>query len=334
MPKIFVGSSTEQKDVATEICDWIEETKCEVLHWQDATSPGDEYYSRLLHLAQSMDGAVFIFGPDDKTWYRTSFMSTPRDNVVFEYGLFTGRHGIVDPKRAIICRLSPAKMATDLDGLVYVNYGENKSRAKRKIQEWVKKVVIHCSNAVNPLGISRHSKTKKELFEEGTRLIENAARSIFLCAKTPIPLMGPRPYSNSVEKYDYEEHQYKIYWEIAERAAQSKIMFSIAASIPCVKKEISKISDRSFRERFKENLKKLSELTKKSSYVQLLWYSGEGPSTFLVADSDSLLWFKGGNGDNVWIRDSSNDLATALRSSSSDLFSKLSLKALHKELRV
>ena len=66
--------------------------------------------------SQEVDFAVFVFAQDDWTTTDASQPSqaSPRDNVVFEAGLFGGAPGI---RRTLILHANDAKLPTDLLGL-------------------------------------------------------------------------------------------------------------------------------------------------------------------------------------------------------------------------
>jgi hypothetical protein len=74
-----------------------------------------------VELSHEVDFAVFVFAQDD--WTTTdasqSSQASPRDNVVFEAGLFGGALGI---RRTFILHANDAKLPTDLLGLTSVRY--------------------------------------------------------------------------------------------------------------------------------------------------------------------------------------------------------------------
>ncbi len=73
------------------------------------------------------DFAVLVGGPDDRVRSRGSERSVPRDNIVFELGLFMGAL-----KRNRSFLLVPSgvdlKIPTDLLGLTPLKYGRARSR--------------------------------------------------------------------------------------------------------------------------------------------------------------------------------------------------------------
>jgi len=69
------------------------------------------------------DLGIFVFGEDDMLSSRGSDYSAPRDNVIFEHGLFCGRLG---PKRTFVVRpkSKTLKWLSDLEGFTPAQYDE------------------------------------------------------------------------------------------------------------------------------------------------------------------------------------------------------------------
>jgi len=115
-PMIFVASSSEQLETANEIgrgldsADW----KVRVWHTQVALSAADiESLERALARA---DFAVVVMTGDDASNVRQGALVLPRDNVVFELGLFIGRLG--RERCAFFHDASASKrIASDLEGV-------------------------------------------------------------------------------------------------------------------------------------------------------------------------------------------------------------------------
>jgi hypothetical protein len=84
-------------------------------------NPGRSTLERLVELSQEVDFAAFVFAQDD--WTMTdaaeSGEASPRDNVVFEAGLFGGALGI---RRTFILHAHESKLPSDLLGLTTVRY--------------------------------------------------------------------------------------------------------------------------------------------------------------------------------------------------------------------
>jgi hypothetical protein len=73
----------------------------------------------LLRLANTYDFAILVFTPDDSTTSRGKRNLGPRDNVLFEHGLFMGRLG---PNRAFIICEEGVKMPSDFAGISITTY--------------------------------------------------------------------------------------------------------------------------------------------------------------------------------------------------------------------
>jgi len=103
------------------------------------TFPPGEFTLETLHrLASAMAGAIFIFAEDDRIWYRGDSSPQPRDNVLLEYGIFSG---ILGRRRAIICCCGHPKKPTDLNGLNYLTYDTAlKSTFQRTLHNWLSDV--------------------------------------------------------------------------------------------------------------------------------------------------------------------------------------------------
>jgi hypothetical protein len=119
-PRIFLGSSGKQAELLEAITRGLEDI-VDVEPWTTTFNPGRGTLDRLVELSQEVDFAAFVFALDD--WTTTSAseagQASPRDNVVFEAGLFGGALGI---RRTFILHASDSKLPTDLLGLTAVRY--------------------------------------------------------------------------------------------------------------------------------------------------------------------------------------------------------------------
>jgi hypothetical protein len=92
-PTLFIGSSSESLDAAYSAQRNLEDV-AEVVVWtQGIFKLTKSYLESLLGALEDAEFGLFIFGADDLIKIRGSEMSTARDNVVFELGLFIGRLG-------------------------------------------------------------------------------------------------------------------------------------------------------------------------------------------------------------------------------------------------
>jgi CAP12/Pycsar effector protein, TIR domain len=127
-PRIFLGSSGKQAELLEAIARGLEDV-AEVEPWMTTFNPGRSTLDRLVELSQEVDFAAFVFAQDDWTTTEASQSgeASPRDNVVFEAGLFGGALGI---RRTFILHAHGSKLPTDLLGLTSVRYDPSGSAAE------------------------------------------------------------------------------------------------------------------------------------------------------------------------------------------------------------
>jgi hypothetical protein len=131
-PRIFLGSSGKQEKLLQVLTRGLEDV-AQVEPWTTSFSPGTTTLERLLELTREVDFAAFVFASDDWTAASPaagSGQASPRDNVVFEAGLFGGTLGM---RRTFILHASGAKLPSDLLGLTCVRYEEATTAAEVKV---------------------------------------------------------------------------------------------------------------------------------------------------------------------------------------------------------
>ena len=126
-PRIFLGSSGKQEKLLKSLTTGLASV-ADVVPWTTSFNPGTSTLDRLVELTSEVDFAAFIFAQDDWTTPTpgdpgTSIpgQASPRDNVVFEAGLFGGALGM---RRTFILHANGAKLPTDLLGLTCVRYAD------------------------------------------------------------------------------------------------------------------------------------------------------------------------------------------------------------------
>jgi hypothetical protein len=139
-PRIFLGSSGEQAKLLEAISRGLSEV-ADVEPWTTTFNPGRSTLDRLVELSQEVDFAAFVFAQDDWTTNSASEsgQASPRDNVVFEAGLFGGALGI---RRTFILHANGSKLPSDLLGLTSVRYDPAGGAAEvRAINEKLRKAI-------------------------------------------------------------------------------------------------------------------------------------------------------------------------------------------------
>jgi hypothetical protein len=158
-PRIFLGSSGKQAELLQAIARGLEDV-AEVEPWTTTFNPGRGTLDRLVELSQEVDFAAFVFAQDD--WTTTdasqSGEASPRDNVVFEAGLFGGALGIrrtfilhandratgywttrSDRDPGLNARTSGVYLRADPADLQVLDVGSEDERAEliaRRLREW------------------------------------------------------------------------------------------------------------------------------------------------------------------------------------------------------
>src|SRR5215510_9087260 len=122
-PRIFLGSSGQQEKLLQALTRGLQDI-ADVDPWTTVFNPGVSTLERLVELTREVDFAAFVFAQDDWTARgaspdAASGQASPRDNVVFEAGLFGGALGI---RRTFILHADGSKLPSDLLGLTSIRY--------------------------------------------------------------------------------------------------------------------------------------------------------------------------------------------------------------------
>jgi hypothetical protein len=144
-PRIFLGSSGKQEKLLQALTRGLGDI-AQVEPWTTSFNPGTSTLERLLELTRQVDFAAFVFAQDDWTTNDPAAsvqpgpgQASPRDNVVFEAGLFGGVLGM---RRTFILHAHGAKLPTDLLGLTCVRYAGTMTPAEtRAINQKVRKAI-------------------------------------------------------------------------------------------------------------------------------------------------------------------------------------------------
>lgn len=127
-PSLFIVSSREGLDVAREVEFHLQDVT-EVTIWNEGLGIfklGNSYLESLINSLETFDFAILILTPDDLVTSRDISAQGPRDNVMFELGLFMGRLGrsrtfiLYDSKREM-------KIPSDLSGIHTATFHGNRT---------------------------------------------------------------------------------------------------------------------------------------------------------------------------------------------------------------
>jgi predicted nucleotide-binding protein len=112
-PRLFIGSSKEGQPIAEQVEKELSSiADCKI--WCKQFEMGNSAYEDLVNKLSLYDYGVLIATSDDITYSRKTEKTSPRDNVIFEFGLFAGRLG---RQRAFLMAESGVKIPSDLNGI-------------------------------------------------------------------------------------------------------------------------------------------------------------------------------------------------------------------------
>lgn len=121
-PLLFIGSSSEALPLATALAESFAGDVFEVRLWTDSVfKPSKANIEALEAQIKLSDFAVLVLTPDDKVTSRGSEQLAPRDNIVFELGLFMGAVGR-NRTFLLTARGTDVKIPTDLLGITPLQY--------------------------------------------------------------------------------------------------------------------------------------------------------------------------------------------------------------------
>lgn len=147
LPRVFLGSASENLGTLEEVGNQLQ-TCASVVLWNDRSMrvPNEYFLETLRRMAPTFDFAVFHFGGVDRVKFRSKTLDAPRDNVIFEAGLFMATLGrkrtlVIWPR--VVDR--PLKILTDLAGLDLIPFEVPKSKVKQRdaLQACCLEVVNH-----------------------------------------------------------------------------------------------------------------------------------------------------------------------------------------------
>lgn len=145
VPVVFVGSSSEALPVAAQLHAALLRPSAEVRLWTFGVfKPSNFPIEDLEGEAQQSDFAVLVASADDTVISRRKKKDAPRDNVIFELGLFMGACG---RKRTFLVQPvgRELKLPSDLSGVTTIRYDEAKV-------DWVQAPAREILEAIAVLG--------------------------------------------------------------------------------------------------------------------------------------------------------------------------------------
>lgn len=132
-PSCFVGSSSEGLLYANVLAELLHERVIDCEQWNLTTFALGQTTMEGLEAALARNSfAAFVATGDDKTISRGKGKISPRDNIIFEFGLFAGRLGRARAFLLVPDDVSSLKLPTDLLGVTVGTFPVRQTRAARK----------------------------------------------------------------------------------------------------------------------------------------------------------------------------------------------------------
>jgi predicted nucleotide-binding protein len=195
-PKIFLASSGKALQIAKRLKTRLD-VIADVIPWWKGFAAGGTTLSTLLAHARTCDFAVVLFTPDDKLKKNGKESLAPRDNCIFELGLFMGSLGL-EPKRSLLLRSDGNEsLLSDLAGVTYIKLPPAKSIPSEKTRvinlalEQVKsniKELGYCFHHPGPPILPKKRLMELESTEAGGNLLASEAVDVFVNTTQPIEL--------------------------------------------------------------------------------------------------------------------------------------------------
>ena len=171
-PKIFIGSSAESVEIAYALQQSLE-PQIEVTVWdQGIFEPSGYTLEDLSDKMNEFHFAAFVFSGDDLVKIRNKEQFTPRDNVIFELGLFIGTLGrkkcfIIIPRDN-----NELRIPTDLIGMTYLLFDSKREdknilAALGPVSSTIKKTI---ANLFQSPEINKETVQKSVISSEGELL--------------------------------------------------------------------------------------------------------------------------------------------------------------------
>ena len=141
-PRIFIGSSSEGLTSAMPVHKLLSGMGYDATIWNDGEVFGFNisYLDSLLKAGSMFDFGILVATKDDLANVRQNEYKAPRDNVIFEFGLFMGRLGKF---RTLILLEEGAKLPSDMEGIHILKF-----TASKKMGEPSESLIIQVANII------------------------------------------------------------------------------------------------------------------------------------------------------------------------------------------
>lgn len=118
MDDLFLAYSSKARATANDIGKFLSSRGVSVRDWEVDFAPGATILDELIDSSKNCLGAIMLLTKDDELLAGEESHAAPRDNVIFEMGLFMEAKG---RERVLVIREDGAKMPADIGGGIYLS---------------------------------------------------------------------------------------------------------------------------------------------------------------------------------------------------------------------
>jgi hypothetical protein len=149
---VFIGSSSEQLETARALKRCLDRHVKAKIWDEDVFELNESTFEGLVKAADEFDFAVFVFHPDDAAQIHNTKVRAVRDNVLFEFGLFTGSMGKGRVFWLIAHGSRPTHLPTDLAGITHLEYDRPMAGSSAELERALEKVCSKLGAEMTRLG--------------------------------------------------------------------------------------------------------------------------------------------------------------------------------------
>lgn len=114
---VFLAYSSKARATANDISKFLSSRGVSIRDWELDFAPGSTILEELVDASHNCLGAIMLLTKDDEFLGEESY-AAPRDNVIFEMGMFMQAKG---RDRVLVIREQGAKMPADIGGGIYIS---------------------------------------------------------------------------------------------------------------------------------------------------------------------------------------------------------------------
>ncbi|HEV7806685.1 MAG TPA: TIR domain-containing protein [Solirubrobacteraceae bacterium] len=184
-PAVFIGSSSEGIEIARAIQFQLRDDALATIWDEGVFGLGRGTLESLVTMLDRYDFAVLVITPDDVVSSRDVEAQAPRDNVMFELGLFMGRLGRARTF-AVCSNAKDLKLPSDLAGVTFAQFDD--ADARKELSSALGPACFQLRQAIRELGQSEQKRLHgiHEAASEVEGLSERMAHLLALLVRSRI----------------------------------------------------------------------------------------------------------------------------------------------------